>query len=554
MTLLSFPSVTDADLNPSIDNTINTSTSMIAIVNMRFQANFQCVFIPLLILSIDGRLVPSQHEVNEPLTIDTLSAGNSLQVLNRQTRAPVANTTVCYPVVGCFDNNEPFNNAGLEVPQSPEFIDTAFLLFTQESQTDPEFIVYDSDKSILNSSVSTSRWLRIIIHGFQNNRESVWIPKLRAELLKLKNDEQSDVIVVDWGNGAKFPLYPNAVANIRLVGRQVGLLLKKLHDLKGISYDRMHCIGHSLGAHACGFTSNAVENQLARISGLDPAGPFFAGKKTIVRLDKDDAKFVDVIHSNTEIALGLGLGITEETGHIDFYPNGGQTQPGCPSIGALIGGVLGGQSEAAFEQTSCSHGRSHGYFIESINSECPYTAFPCHDHESFMNGKCLVCPISGCAQMGFYSIYSLGRGKMYLTTRSNSPFCGYHYFVELVLDRDMAKTSGEIYVAVYSNYELLANVSLTERSNADIKAGDILRHVFSYHTDLGKVDYVMIYFQKAKAIFGWGGQKGDEILVSRLRLKSLEDTVIYSGLCETTTKVAAYSTETLLLNRFDCDD
>ncbi len=95
-----------------------------------------------------------------------------------------------------------------------------------------------------------------------------------------------------------------------------------------------------------------------------------------------------------------------------------------------------------------------------------------------MNGKCLVCPASGCAQMGnllfclkfiqivfigFYSIYSLGRGKMYLTTKSNSPFCGYHYFVELVLDRDMAKTVGEISVAVYSNYELLANVSMTTK-------------------------------------------------------------------------------------------
>jgi hypothetical protein len=28
-------------------------------------------------------------------------------------------------------------------------------------------------------------------------------------------------------------------------------------------------------------------------------------------------------------------------------------------------------------------------------------------------------------------------------------------------------------------------------------------------------------------VFGWGGQKGDEIIISRLRLKSLEDTVVY---------------------------
>ncbi|CAF0989739.1 unnamed protein product [Rotaria sp. Silwood1] len=528
-------------------------------------SGFYCLLIALFIFSVDSRLVPLQHEINEPLTIDVLSTNNNLHIpvissnnaVIRQKAAspPVANTTVCYPIVGCFDNNEPFNHAALEVPQSPEFINSAFLLYTQEAPTNPEFHYYDSDdESIIKSSINPSRWLRVIIHGFQNNRDSSWIPKLRAELLKLKNYELSDVLVIDWGGGAKFPFYSNAVANTRLVGKQVGLFLQKIHKLKGISYDRIHCIGHSLGAHTCGYTSNTVDNQLGRISGLDPAGPFFSGKKIVVRLDKDDAKFVDVIHSNTEIALGLGLGITDESGDIDFYANGGQTQPGCPSIGALLGGVLGGQSEAAFEQASCSHGRAHGYFIESINSDCPYTAFPCHDYDSFMNGKCLVCPISGCAQMGFYSIYSLGRGKMYLATKNHSPFCGYHYFVELVLDRDMAKTGGEIYVAVYSNYELLANVSMTEKSNADIKAGDIFRHVFSYHLDLGKVDYAVRNLLMIILVFGWGGPKADEIVISRLRIKSLEDTVILSGGCDTSIKVAAYTSETLLLNRFDCQD
>ena len=75
-----------------------------------------------------------------------------------------------------------------------------------------------------------------------------------------------------------------------------------------------------------------MNNALSRISGLDPAGPSFQGKRLPVRLDSTDAKFVDVIHSNTEIALGLGLGTTDDSGHIDFFVNGGQSQPGCPSV------------------------------------------------------------------------------------------------------------------------------------------------------------------------------------------------------------------------------
>jgi hypothetical protein len=42
------------------------------------------------------------------------------------------------------------------------------------------------------------------------------------------------------------------------------------------------------------------------------------------RLDPSDALFVDVIHTNG----GLN-GDLEQCGHVDFYMNGGISQPGC---------------------------------------------------------------------------------------------------------------------------------------------------------------------------------------------------------------------------------
>ena len=45
-------------------------------------------------------------------------------------------------------------------------------------------------------------------------------------------------------------------------------------------------------------------------------------------LDKSDALFVDVIHTDAE-----EFGITKPIGHADFYPNEGTSpQPGCNNI------------------------------------------------------------------------------------------------------------------------------------------------------------------------------------------------------------------------------
>ena len=41
-----------------------------------------------------------------------------------------------------------------------------------------------------------------------------------------------------------------------------------------------------------------------------------------VRLDRSDADFVDVIHTDSKSILQLGLGMSQAIGHIDFYPNG----------------------------------------------------------------------------------------------------------------------------------------------------------------------------------------------------------------------------------------
>ena len=73
------------------------------------------------------------------------------------------------------------------------------------------------------------------------------------------------------------------------------------------------------------YTTPDHVNHFYWLSGLDPASLFFITVPTSFRLDKSDAQYVDVIHTNAGIQ-----GTIRASGHTDFWPNGGSIQPGCP--------------------------------------------------------------------------------------------------------------------------------------------------------------------------------------------------------------------------------
>ena len=85
------------------------------------------------------------------------------------------------------------------------------------------------------------------------------------------------------------------------------------------------------------FREIAISRKIVSSSGLDPAGPLFEGYDPNVRLDKTDADYVDVIHSNGDSLIVGGFGTWEPLGHVDFYPNGGRNQRVCQHL--LIGGL-----------------------------------------------------------------------------------------------------------------------------------------------------------------------------------------------------------------------
>lgn len=97
-------------------------------------------------------------------------------------------------------------------------------------------------------------------------------------------------------------------------------------------------MGFSLGAHVAGCASEVLKREkllIGRITGLDPASPFFRHhilRERSRKLDASDARLVDVIHTDGSDVFTDGFGLSRPLGHLDFFPNGGREQPGCTDV------------------------------------------------------------------------------------------------------------------------------------------------------------------------------------------------------------------------------
>ncbi|XP_027437927.1 lipase member H isoform X3 [Callorhinus ursinus] len=202
-------------------------------------------------------------------------------------------------------------------------LNVKLMLYTRRNWTCAQVI-----NSTVLGNLNVTKKTTFIVHGFRPTGSApVWMEDLVQGLLYV---EDMNVVVVDWNRGATTVIYNHASSKTK----KVAIVLKGFIDqmlVQGASLDDIYMIGVSLGAHIAGFVGKMYNGQLGRITGLDPAGPLFNGRPPEDRLDPGDAQFVDVIHSDID-----ALGYKEPLGNIDFYPNGGLDQPGCPKT--ILGG------------------------------------------------------------------------------------------------------------------------------------------------------------------------------------------------------------------------
>lgn len=276
----------------------------------------------------------------------------------------------------------------------------------------------------------------VIVHGFLSHGEESWIRDLEKSFLRWAD---VNVVVVDWSSGGNTWNYYRAAVNTRVVGYQIARFLEHVENATtvrnasdGDTWGPVYLVGHSLGAHICGFTAKEMKRRrskwrIERITGLDPAQPCFKNADSTVKLHKSDAPFVDVIHTNGRLLSEIGLGLPEPIGHVDFYPNGGRNQPGCVSADSSYFEYLPIPLRE-INKSICSHGRSYVYLTESLISDvrrnCTFWAHHWDlSYRNLMKIAARSCDRNTCSEMGINAINYPHRGTFFVATSNSVPFC-----------------------------------------------------------------------------------------------------------------------------------
>ena len=306
----------------------------------------------------------------------------------------ILKTKVCYNRYGCFTKTYPWDSLWNILPQPPSQLKTKFFIHTRQM---PKGTRVKPDN--LRSIKMTNRKTVFIIHGWKGTyKSSRWIRRMKDLFLRRGS---FNVIGVYWGKGAKVN-YLQAAGNTRLVGAQVAYLIERLHNEYGLHCSNVHMIGYSLGAQIAGFAGRRLRQngfRIARITGLDPAGPIFRRKPIIGKLDPTDAKFVDVIHTS------FLSGYRRNSGHASFHVNKGFVQPGC--------GI----------DLTCSHRRAVTLYMNTIaGPKCYFKAYKCNNYILFHLGLCKNCNKSKLTSMGYDTSHT-ARGTYYVRTTNKPPYC-----------------------------------------------------------------------------------------------------------------------------------
>ncbi|KAH9631222.1 hypothetical protein HF086_005993 [Spodoptera exigua] len=230
-------------------------------------------------------------------------------------------------------------------------------------------------------------------------------PAVTAIIKAYLEQGQNNVALLNWDrlaaavNGQIPATYlSRAVPNAIKVSADFADILLNL-SAAGLDLNKMHLVGHSLGAQIVGMAGNKMAKkgvQLPWITGLDPAGVVFDSKPPHERLNPKSAGYVDVIHSDPN-----RYGSRRELGTVDFWPN-------YRTIGPVV------------QPDLCNHHKCWQYLIDSMK----YSGTLVGSHaRNFRTWKNYTKPqrLANVLEIGKY-YEKVTPGNYYFYTAASSPY------------------------------------------------------------------------------------------------------------------------------------
>ncbi|XP_012058730.1 PREDICTED: pancreatic lipase-related protein 2-like [Atta cephalotes] len=253
-----------------------------------------------------------------------------------------------------IDTNKPkFTQVDLkEIDESVQ--KTTFYLYTRNNPKIGQQLIINDMDSVKKSFWNPNHPTRFITHGWHGNCDR-GCTQIRDAFL---NVGDYNIILIDWRDAANHS-YLMSVRSVPLVSQRVAFLINFLENNANLDPNKTVIIGHSLGAHIASLSARFAASKIAEVIVLDPAALLFESNGPGERVDKSDAILVQVIHTCTKF-----VGIKSAIGTSDFYPNGGEEQPGCGPI-KWIGDV---------KAMGCAHLRAEMYYIESVTNPTGFRA------------------------------------------------------------------------------------------------------------------------------------------------------------------------------------
>lgn len=437
---------------------------------------------------------------------------------------------VCYEGLDCFRLDGIFKHHGL-LPSDPAKINVKMRLSTRKTgpeAADSEELDWRNPQTLADSTFDPAKPTFIFVHGYLGYLDKDWLQELVKVSLAM---DDVNTVRIGWSGGAQTVIYPQAVADTRVVAAEIAKLVTEMKNL-GADLDAFWLIGHSLGAHTMGFVGTRVPG-IGRITGMDPAEPYFEGHHVDSRLDPSDATYVDVIHTDGNSIFAMGFGTKQPMGHVDYYPNGGHDQPGCD-----IGLTDITSIENAKKYVVCNHERSYKMLIESIRAKaegrsCHFKAHPCDSYESYLKEECQACG-DGCTFIGPDALVTRPKTtatlfKMYLVTLGEAPFCGEKFLdFQVELPSGFNKNRGQIFVKIdltsFGGKVVEQEVTTSKKENLEPEHNLHRLVVRRDEIDLDRIEEIQVRFQRYSSLIDPGSWWGDnKIKLHGASLAPLDD-------------------------------